>query len=102
MSWNWSKFEEAESKEYPETGTVTISTAEYRDLVRLVSDLRCAGQKEHDDWYEEKNKREALEKKLEAAELSLNQLNDWMDSEDGLRAKFKLWRVEQLDKEKEE
>lgn len=63
MSWNWNPIEE--EKEYDTKGTVTISTEEYRDLIRRTYELKTQGQKEHDDWYEQYRECERLKKDME-------------------------------------
>ena len=62
MSWGFEI--EEEKKEYPVAGTVTISSEEYRDLVRQTVELKMKARKEHDDWYEQMNKAKALENQL--------------------------------------
>ena len=97
MSWNWKDREEYENKEYEVHGTVTISTEEYRDLITQAEKLYAAGQKEHDDWYEERRRAEKAEDSLKKAEASLAELTEWLDSDESLRPKFKLWKVEKME-----
>lgn len=100
MSWNWNS--DIEKREYETKGTVTIGTDEYRDLIKDVCDLRSAGQKEHDDWYREYNRANELEKKLNAYKEELKKINDFLDSDDSLRTKYKLWKIEQEESEEGE
>lgn len=100
MSWQWHD-EELENKEYDIQGTVTISTNEYRDLIAQAYTLKAAGQKEHDDWYTEYKKREEFEKKVNDLTKKLDEINLWFEEDDASKTKFKLWKVEQIDKAKE-
>lgn len=93
MSWNWNENNE-EKKEYETKGTVTISTEEYRDLITAAIELKAKGQREHDDWYKEYSARTELEGKLKKAEEKLQRFEDWMDSDNSLRPKFRLWQLE--------
>ncbi len=103
MSWSWKDVdEEQEKKVYDFQGTVTITTDEYRDLLNEVNRLKFAGQKEHDDWYKEYNLRTALEKEIKALSKRINEIDAWFDEDDVARTKFKLWKVEQIDKTQEE
>lgn len=97
MSWSWN--EQEEEKIYEMHGTVTISTEEYRDLIRGLCELRAKGQKEHDDWRHEYTRANDLEKRLKSCEEKLIEINSWLDSDDSLRPKFKLWKVERLEKD---
>lgn len=83
-----------ESKEYEVNGTVTIGTDEYRDLITENCELKIKAQKEHDDWYKEYNRAKDLEKKLEACEEKLSEVNDWFDSDASLRPKVRLLKEE--------
>jgi hypothetical protein len=104
MSWNWK--EEEEKKEYETKGTVTISTEEYRDLIERVQELKAAGQREHDDWYEEYNRARDLEKKVKALEDKVAEFNAWIDSDDrpdqNLRSVFKQWKLKKLEEAENE
>lgn len=100
MSWNWNS--DIEKREYETKGTVTIGTDEYRDLIQDVCDLRSAGQKEHDDWYREYNRANDLERKLRECEKKLAEINGFFDSDDSVRTKYKLWKIEQEENEKGE
>lgn len=100
MSFGWSN--EVSEKDYEIKGTVTISTEEYRDLINEACTLRAKGQKEHDDWYDEYNKRRELESKLSKCETKIQEFNDWLNSDDSARTKFKLWKVEKESADEEE
>lgn len=97
MSWNWN--EELEEREYETKGTVTISTEEYRDMLKQIYSLQSAGQKEHDDWYSMMKERDALKTKFENADTELTQIKAWLEDDDASKTKFKLWKVEQEEKE---
>lgn len=100
MSWNWTT--EKEEKNYETHGTVTISTEEYRDLIVGLCELREKGQREHDDWYKEYQRANDLEKKLKVCEEKLLDINNWFDSDDSLRQRFRLWKLEGLEKNESE
>ena len=100
MSWNWNS--DIEEREYETKGAVTIGTDEYRDLIKDVCDLRSAGQKEHDDWYREYNRANDLERKLRECEKKLAEINGFFDSDDSVRTKYKLWKIEQEESEEGE
>ena len=96
MSWNWN--EEMEQKTYESKGAVTISTEEYRDMITKMYALHAAGQKEHDDWRKEYKRADDLQKKLDEAEKRLVSFDVWLEDDDASKAKYKLWKVEQLEK----
>lgn len=100
MSWNWKDIdEEQEKKVYDLQGTVTITTDEYRDMFTEITRLKFAGQREHDDFKDQYYKRQELEKKCTELTKRLDELNAWLDEDDAARTKFKLWKVERLEKE---
>lgn len=100
MSFYWEP--EQERKEYETKGTVVIGTDEYRDLINENCRLRAAGQKEHDDWYREYGRANDLEKSVKRLERTIAEFNEWLDSDDSLRPKFKLWKVEKKEAEERE
>ena len=77
MSWNWNE-EEKEVKEYDMKGTVTISTDEYRDLIREVYDLKAKGQREHDDWYKEYNRARDLDEQVKALKRRVERFEEFL------------------------
>ena len=89
MSWNWNENEEV--KTYEQSGTVTISTEEYRDLIRRTFELKVAGQKEHDDWYAEYKKNQELEKKVTALQTSINFYNAFVNSTEQRKGDYTLY-----------
>ena len=103
MSWNWNS--DREEKTYDIKGTVTISTEEYKDLINEVYEVRAAGQKEHDDWYNERRRADDLEKKMKVMEDRLNVLEAWLVATDmdnnSPRAQFSLWRARQEEQDNE-
>lgn len=100
MSFGWEP--EKIDKEYETKGTVVIGTDEYRDLINENCRLRAAGQKEHDDWYREYSRANDLEKSVKRLESAIAEFNEWLDSDDSLRPKFKLWRVEKMESKERE
>lgn len=97
MSWNFKDGEEVK-REYEFSGTVTISTTEYRDLIEDVEKWKRKAEKENSDWHEEYYKRSDLESKLKTCEQELSELKDWLDSDESLRPKFRLWKIEKSEK----
>lgn len=100
MSWNWDCNGDEDKKEYPSLGTVTISTDEYKDLIQRIADLKVKGQREHDDWYSEKRRADALDEDLREAEAFIAEINEWFDadSEGHFRTAFRLWKVAKEEK----
>ena len=92
MSWSWN--EEIEKKDYETKGTVTISTDEYRDMIRQMYDLHRAGQKEHDDWYQMMKERDSYKDKYETDHKRLVEFDAWLEDDGESKTKFKLWKVE--------
>lgn len=103
MSWNWNPIEE--EKEYDTKGTVTISTEEYRDLIRRTYELKTQGQKEHDDWYEQYNKNNELEKKNKALQRAIEAYNIYINSSDERKTDYATYlqalRLKELETESE-
>ena len=89
MSWNWNADEE--KKEYETKGTVTISTEEYRDLIESVQKLKAAGQKEHDDWYEEYNNRKKAEEELKKRDELIAKYREYVSSSESRKASYLTW-----------
>lgn len=104
MSWNWNV--EEEKKDYGVRGTVTISTEEYRDLVVKVQELKAAGQREHDDWYEEYKKNSDLKKEIEKRDGFIEKYKEYIDSSELRKNDYLKWcdekRMERLADEEEE
>lgn len=104
MSWNWNT--EEEKKEYETKGTVTISTEEYRDLIESVQKLKAAGQKEHDDWYEEYNKRKSAEEETKKRDELVAKYREYVSSSEIRKADYLAWcdekRMERLAAEENE
>lgn len=102
MSWNWK--EEEERGEYETKGTVTISTEEYRDLISRIYELKSAGQKEHDDWYNEYKKNSELEKKIDALQKSVNHYNNFINSTEQRKNDYSLYlrelKLQELEEDK--
>ena len=91
MSLSWK--EELEEKEYEVKGTVTISTVEYKDLIRTISKLQAAGQKEHDDWYHKYTECEKLKTDLETKEAKIAEITAWFDDCPESRIAFREWKL---------
>lgn len=92
-------------KEYKVIGTVTIGTDEYRDLIEAVKDTEIEKQKNWDKYWQYYSKCSELEKKIE----KLEQLNDkvaemslFINSDDNIKTKFKLWKLEREEENEDE
>lgn len=97
MSWNWDdvRKENEERIDYNVQGTVTISTQEYRDLLDRITELKIAGQKEHDDWYSVYKERDSCKEELNklkedniALSEEIKQFKSWLSQNDELALKF--------------
>lgn len=111
MSWGFNL--EEEKKEYPVSGTVTISCEEYRDLIGHIYELKAKAQKEHDDWYEEYNKGAQKEKDLKELKEKSDEIwgklklyYEFVNSDDEVKVKYKDFvakkKLEELKEEEEE
>lgn len=98
MSWSW-KEENELVKQYEQAGTVTISTEEYKDLIAQLFKLQFAGQREHDDWYSEMNKRIALEKEVESLKKQVDSVNAWLKEDELATSNYKAWKLRKLEEE---
>lgn len=88
MSWNWCAREEQEKREYPVTGTVTISTEEYRDLIEEKELLWQKGQAEHDSWWDEYRKRECAETKAKKLQEKVNDFEAFLLAEPAVKEEY--------------
>ncbi len=105
MSWSWSKYEDEVTKSYEPMGTVTISCEEYRDLLTRTIELKAAGQREHDDWFEGTKKIDRLEKDLNKANDTIakfEQYKSFVEQDPGIHSQFKLWKLEQEEENNKE
>lgn len=111
MSWGFNL--EEEKKEYPVSGTVTISCEEYRDLIGSLYELKAKAQKEHDDWYEEyqkgckkDNEIKELKEKHDDFLKKISLYYAFVNSDDEVNAKYKDFvakkKLEELEEEEEE
>ena len=97
MSWNWDDVRNDDDlkSEYNVQGTVTISTQEYKDLLNRVTELKIAGQKEHDDWYSVMKERdkyreesEAKTKTIDTLTEEINTFKTWIAKDDALALRY--------------
>jgi hypothetical protein len=80
-----------EEKQYEYKGTVTISTEEYRDLVKGV----FAAEKNADDYrsryWEEQSKTKELTSKVEAQEKALAHYRNFVNSKEDITLEYKMY-----------
>lgn len=104
MSWSWNPKEE--EKEYDTKGTVTISTEEYRDLIRETFDLKAQGQREHDDWYAQYKECENLKQQVESLKKAVNAYNEYINSTETRKSDYGLYlrelKLRELDEANED
>ena len=104
MSWNWNT--EEETKDYGVKGTVTISTEEYRDLIIKVQELKAAGQREHDDWYEEYNENSKLKNEIKSRDELIAKYREYTNSSEIRKNDYLSWcdekRMKRLAAEEED
>lgn len=81
---------EENKKEYSVVGTVTIGSDEYRDLVTEVVYNKGEAEKYRSDWWRERDKANALEKKVEALQNELVKYKKYI-KENGEQDKMELW-----------
>lgn len=79
-----------EKKTYDFTGTATISTEEYRDLIERAINAENEVKRQNDKWYEEYKIAEALRKQI-------NSFEDFLKSEEEAYAMYMVWKTERGD-----
>ena len=90
---------EDKKKTYTIIGKVEIGTDEYRDLIEQLAESRKEVDKWNDKYYNAYWKLEKVEKELESTSTKLSRLNDFINSSDEIRTKYKLFLAEQQLKE---
>ena len=90
---------EDKKKTYTIIGKVEIGTDEYRDLIEQLAESRKEVDKWNDKYYNAYWKLEKVEKELESTSTKLSSLNDFINSSDEIRTKYKLFLAEQQLKE---
>ena len=90
---------EDKKKTYTIIGKVEIGTDEYRDLIEQLAESRKEVDKWNDKYYNAYWKLEKVEKELESTSTKLSSLNDFINSSDEIRTKYKLFLAERQLKE---
>ena len=88
-----------DKKTYTFIGKVEIGTDEYRDLIEQLAESKKEVDKWNDKYYNAYWKLEKVEKELESTSTKLSSLNDFINSSDEIRTKYKLFLAEQQLKE---
>lgn len=89
-------------KKYDYQGTVTISTDEYRDLISENADLKCelrevSSKKTELYWEADK-----LKKEVETLKQKCNEQLGFINSSEEQKTKFKLWKLENMERTDED
>ena len=84
-----------EKKVYSIIGKVEIGTDEYRDLIEDCAAARKEADEQRNKWYQQYNKANQLERDLKAETEKLNKLCAFLNSSEEIKAKYKLFLVEQ-------
>lgn len=93
---------EEKKKTYTIIGKVEIGTDEYRDLIEQLAESKKEADKWNNKYYEAYWKLEKVEKELESTSTRLSSLNEFINSSDDMRTKYKLFLAEQQLKEQED
>lgn len=93
--------ENNEKKVYSIIGKVEIGTDEYRDLIEAVKTAEVEADKQSSRWYAEYTRANAAEVELKEVKTKFEELQSFVNSEEGLRARFRLWKVERSEQDGE-
>ena len=85
----------SEEKTYSVVGTVTIGTDEYRDLIESNKENEKLYDEYRAKYWSERSENDSNKKAAEALKQRVDEFNDFMNSVDGVRDKFKLWKLDQ-------
>lgn len=88
-----------EKKVYTIIGKVEIGTDEYRDLIEQVAESRESASKWNDKYYAEHWELERVKKELTSTLTKLSNLNDFINSSEEMKTKYKLFLAEKQLKE---
>lgn len=80
-----------EEKQYDYKGTVTISTEEYRDLVKGVFEAEKQYESYRDRYWEEQSKTKELTSKVEAQEKALAHYRNFVNSKEDITLEYKMY-----------
>lgn len=80
-----------EDKKYEIVGEVKIGTDEYRDLITTAAEATKDADTYRSKWWSEESKNRALQEKI----TKLEKYEEFVNSTDELRTKYKLFLLEQ-------
>lgn len=90
-----------EEKQYEYKGTVTISTEEYRDLVKGVFEAEKDAESYRSRYWEEQSKSRELEKKVEAQKKAVAGYADFVNASPARLQAYKEFLIEKRSIEEE-
>jgi hypothetical protein len=88
-----------DKKVYTIIGKVEIGTDEYRDLIEQVAESKRDADKWNDKYYTEHWELERVKKELTNALTKLSSYNDFFNSSEEMKTKYKLFLAEKQLKE---
>lgn len=92
-----------DKKEYLIVGKVEIGTDEYRDLIETNAELKAEKDRQFSRYWEEHTRADKLDTELKDAKKTLAALQGFVDSSEEIKAKYRLYLVEQqMSKEEQE
>lgn len=83
-----------EEKKYSIVGKVEIGTDEYRDLIETNAELKAEKDKRFSMYWEEHTRANNLENDLKNTREKLEVFQGFLDSNEEIRAKYRLYLVE--------
>ena len=84
-----------EEKKYEYKGTVTIGTDEYRDLITDCIESKAKYERVNLDYWDVKRKCTDFETKIKCMEEAMQTYYAFVDSSEEIKAKYKLFLVEE-------
>ena len=81
-----------EFKKYPISGTVTICTDEYRDLIKGIVDAEKEAESPRTRWYEAYNKANKLEAELKGIREEMESIRSFVESKKEYRLAYKMFK----------
>ena len=82
-----------EEKQYEYKGTVTISTEEYKDLIKGVFEAEKNADSYRSRYWEEQSKTTKLEDKVKAQEKAVAHYRDFVNSDSEIVQAYKLFLI---------
>ena len=76
------------------SGTVNISTEEYRDLITELAEAKAESSQNNNQRWERERERDAARKELEELKIKYAKLYDFVNSSEEMKAKYKLYIIE--------